>query len=553
MASFAADIDAIFSEWNAPDSPGCAVLITVDGDPLYRRGHGLASLEHGAPITSATVFNVGSISKQFTAMAILLLEDEGQLTLDDDIRRYVPELPDLGTPMTIGHLLTHTSGLREQSHLLALAGWRDGDVVAERDVLDLVTRQRALDFAPGEDFQYNNTGYTLLASTVRRVSGLPLRTYTDQRILKPLGMAQTFFNDDHTTIVRHRADAYGPGPDGRLYRWMPASDHVGPTNLFTSVEDLVRWSDNFVRPRVGSPRLIERLTTPGRLNDGRLHGYACGLEIGRYRGLRLVSHGGIQHGYRARLALYPDQRFAVAILANLGTIAPGPLVRRITDAVIDHGLLPGARAAPALHRVTLTQEELTRHCGLYLDARTGGLARVSLDDGRLMLGWPPAADEMIPLAPDRFRVGATDVEAVFVPTQDGHARLEAIGSAREIESTLGRRVYTWRAPAHPTAEQLEDYTGRYESPDVGSLEFVAGDGTLIARTRKGGDVPLTPTFRDAFFDRDLFFYTFVRDPRDSVSSVLVSTDRIRALPFARRAMRVPLRFLRGSDRIATDP
>jgi CubicO group peptidase (beta-lactamase class C family) len=553
MASFAADIDAIFSEWNAPDSPGCAVLITVDGDPLYRRGHGLASLEHGAPITSATVFNVGSISKQFTAMAILLLEDEGQLTLDDDIRRYVPELPDLGTPMTIGHLLTHTSGLREQSHLLALAGWRDGDVVAERDVLDLVTRQRALDFAPGEDFQYNNTGYTLLASTVRRVSGLPLRTYADQRILKPLGMAQTFFNDDHTTIVRHRADAYGPGPDGRLYRWMPASDHVGPTNLFTSVEDLVRWSDNFVRPRVGSPRLIERLTTPGRLNDGRLHGYACGLEIGRYRGLRLVSHGGIQHGYRARLALYPDQRFAVAILANLGTIAPGPLVRRITDAVIDHGLLPGARAAPALHRVTLTQEELTRHCGLYLDARTGGLARVSLDDGRLMLGWPPAADEMIPLAPDRFRVGATDVEAVFVPTQDGHARLEAIGSAREIESTLGRRVYTWRAPAHPTAEQLEDYTGRYESPDVGSLEFVAGDGTLIARTRKGGDVPLTPTFRDAFFDRGLFFYTFVRDPRDSVSSVLVSTDRIRALPFARRAMRVPLRFLRGSDRIATDP
>ena len=331
MASFAADIDAIFSAWNRPDSPGCAVLIAVDGDPLYRRGHGLASLEHGAPITSATVFNVGSISKQFTAMAILLLEDEGKLRLDDDVRGYVPELPDLGTPMTIRHLLTHTSGLREQSHLLALAGWRDGDVVAERDVLDLVIRQRALNFEPGEDFQYNNTGYTLLALTVRRVSGLALRAYADQWIFKPLGMAQTFFNDDHTTIVPHRADAYGPGPHGQLTRWMPASDHVGPTNLFTSVEDLVRWSDNFVRPRVGGEKLIGRLTTPGRLNDGRLHGYACGLEIGRYRGLRIVSHGGIQHGYRARLALYPDQRVAVAILANLGTIVPGPLVRSITD------------------------------------------------------------------------------------------------------------------------------------------------------------------------------------------------------------------------------
>jgi hypothetical protein len=366
-------------------------------------------------------------------------------------------------------------------------------------------------------------------------------------------MAQTFFNDDHTTIVPHRADAYGPGPNGRLYRWMPASDHVGPTNLFTSVEDLIRWSDNFVRPRVGGPRLIERLTTPGRLNDGRLHGYACGLEIGRYRGLGIVSHGGIQHGYRARLALYPDQRFAVAILANLATIVPGPLVRRITDVLIDHGLVPGARGASALHRVALTQEELTRHCGLYLDAQTGGLARVSLDDGRLMLGWPPAADEMIPLAPDRFRLGATDVEAVFVPTRDGNARLEIIGSARELESTLGRRVYAWRAPAQPTAEQLEEYTGRYESPDVGSLEFVVGDGTLIVRTRKGGDVSLTPTFRDAFFDRGLCFYTFVRDPRDSVNSVLVSTDRIRALPFARRALRVPLRFLLGSERIGMDP
>ena len=198
-------------------------------------------------------------------------------------------------------------------------------------------------------------------------------------------------------------------------------------------------------------------------------------------------------------------------------------------------------------------EELIRHCGLYLDAQTGGLARVALEDGRLVLGWPPAADEMIPLAPDRFRLGATDVEAVFVPTRDGNARLEVIGSAREIESTLGRRVYTWRAPAHPTAEQLEDYIGHYESPEVGSLEFVIADGNLVVRTRKGGDVSLTPTFSDAFFDRDLCFYTFVRDPSESVNGVRISTDRIRALPFARRALRVPLRFVLGSERIGMDP
>jgi hypothetical protein len=416
-----------------------------------------------------------------------------------------------------------------------------------------VIRQRALNFEPGEDFQHNNTGYTLLALTVRRVSGLALRAYADQWIFKPLGMAQTFFNDDHTTIVPHRADAYGPGPHGQLTRWMPASDHVGPTNLFTSVEDLVRWSDNFVRPRIGGEKLIGRLTTPGRLNDGRLHGDACGLEIGRYRGLRIVSHGGIQHGYRARLALYPDQRVAVAILANLSTIVPGALVRRITDVLIDHGLVPEARSAPALDRVALTQEDLTRHCGLYLDEQTNALARVSLEDGRLMVGWPPAADEMIPLAPNRFRLGATDVEVEFVPTRDGHARLEVIGSAREIESTLGRRVYTWRATAHPTAEHLEDYTGRYENPDVGSLEFLVCDGILVLRTRKGGDVSLIPTFPDAFFDRGLFFYTLVRDPRDTVNGVRVSTDRIRALPFARRALRVPLRFLRGAERIGMDP
>src|SRR5262245_25873148 len=305
MASFPSDVDAVFATWDQPSSPGCAVLIAKDGDPLYRRGHGMACLEHGVPITPSTVFNVGSVSKQFTAMAILLLEAEGKLSLDDDIRQYVPELPDLHVTITLRHLLHHTSGLRDQSHLLTLAGWRDADAVTERDILHLVARQRGLNFAPGEDFQYSNTGYTLLAVTVQRVSGRSLRAYADQRIFKPLGMAATLFNDDHTTIIQQRADAYAPGPDGRFYRWMPASDHVGPTNLYTSADDLLRWLENFVRPRVGGPKVIERLTAPGWLNDGRLHGYAGGLEIGRYRGLRMISHGGIQHGYRARLALYP--------------------------------------------------------------------------------------------------------------------------------------------------------------------------------------------------------------------------------------------------------
>ena len=207
-------------------------------------------------------------------------------------------------------------------------------------------------------------------------------------------MTQTLFNDDHTAIIPHRADAYGPGPDGQLSRWMPASDRVGPTNLFTSVDDLIRSSDNFIRPRVGSPRLIERLTAPGWLNDGRLHGYACGLEIGRYRGLRMVSHGGIQHGYRARLALYPDQHVAIAILGNLSTIVPGALVRSITDLLVDHGVVAGARRVPGPARAPMTDEELSRRCGL-LSRFADGLAGPRVSRGR------PSEGRLAPPPPTR--------------------------------------------------------------------------------------------------------------------------------------------------------
>jgi CubicO group peptidase (beta-lactamase class C family) len=509
------------------------VLVARDGDPLHARGYGSANLEHRAPITTATVFNVASISKQFTAMSILLLARDGKLAVEDDVRRHVPEVPDLGATITLHHLLQHTGGLRDQLHLLHLAGWRDDDVVTDRDVLDVTTRQRALNFRPGSEFGYTNTGYSLLARVVERVAGTSLRAFTEEHLFRPLGMTRTRFGDDHTEVVDGRAHAYVPRATGTFHRWMPAWDSVGHSHLLTTTEDLVRWAQDLVQPRVGDAATVARLLTPGRLDDGRLHGYAYGLEVGSYRGLRLVSHGGIQHGYRARFALYPKERFAIVVLGNLSTIAPAPLVRRITDVCIAHGLLAGDRVAASAPPTDAARAGvLPTQAGYYAESGSDALLRVQYQGGKLLVGWGPATVELAPAGGLRFRVVDTDIEVEFAPP----TRVRITGTGREVESTMGTRTYERLDPARPTAAQLAEYAGEYASEEVGgTLVFEPrGDALTLRRRRRGPEAALEPTVVDGFWDGNIVHYGFTR--RDGVvDGVRVATDRIRQLWFARRS------------------
>lgn len=330
-ATAEARVDQVFAQWDKPDSPGCALTVIQDGEIIYKRGYGMANLEHRVPISSKTVFYIGSTSKQFTAMSILLLEEQGQLSLDDDIREYIPELPQYDHPITIRHLIHHTSGIPDYLALWQLAGRDFAAAMPEGEVLDLLTQQEPL-FAPGDRFRYSNSGYFLLSLIVKRASGKSLREFAEENIFQPLGMRDTLFYDDHTMIIENRADGHFY-KDGSIDVFNTSYDLVGAGGLYTTVEDLFLWDQNFYRNRLGQGEqaLIDRMLTPGTLNDGTELDYAFGLGVSEYEGLRMISHGGGFIGFRAELIRFPEQGFSVAVLCNLDCIDAELLALTVAD------------------------------------------------------------------------------------------------------------------------------------------------------------------------------------------------------------------------------
>ncbi|MEJ7702143.1 MAG: serine hydrolase domain-containing protein [Pyrinomonadaceae bacterium] len=306
-------------------TPGVAVAVVKDGKIVFQKGYGTANLEYDLPITPKTVFQIASVSKQFTAFSIYLLEKQGKISLEDDVRKYVPEVPDVGKTIRIKHLLAHTSGIKDQAALMTLAGWRSGDVTTTHDVLRLISRQKELNFEPGSQYLYSNSGYTLLAEIVKRVSGQSFAGFTKKNIFEPLGMKDTQFYDDFERIVKNRADSYEL--QNGTYKKQSLSNSVeGPSNLYTTVEDLAKWVLNFEKPVVGDAELIKRFNEASLLNngervvwgisDGEPGYHAKGQIHWNYRGLHLMSHGGHAAAFRSFLGRFPDQHLAVIALSN---------------------------------------------------------------------------------------------------------------------------------------------------------------------------------------------------------------------------------------------
>ena len=325
-------IDAVFATWNKPDSPGCALAVYQNGRITYEKGYGMADLENDVPITPASVFYVGSLSKQFTAMAAALAIQQGKLSADDPIRKYLPELPSYADQITVRNLVHHTSGLRDYNTLFSIAGRRGDEAYDNPTVLRITARQKALNFEPGTEYLYSNTGYTLLAIIVERATKTPFAEYADQQIFKPLGMTVSHFHTDSGRLVKKRANAYASGQGG-LRLDTPSNERAGAGGVFTSVRDLLHWDENFYTARVGGKALIEQVQTPGRLKNGDALTYAWGLGIGSYRGVKIVDHGGSLGGYRAHLIRFPEHHTSIAALCNLA-IAPSGLVRQVADVVL---------------------------------------------------------------------------------------------------------------------------------------------------------------------------------------------------------------------------
>ncbi|MFC2158092.1 serine hydrolase domain-containing protein [Acidobacteriota bacterium] len=384
------ELDRILSRFNN-QTPGVAVAVDSGGEIIYKRGFGMSNLELNVPIQTDSVFHIASISKQFAAMSVVLLEQQGKLSIDDDIRKYIEEVPDFGETITIRHLANHTSGLRDQWELLGLAGWRQEDLKTNEDVLDLVSRQKALNFKPGEEYLYCNTGYTLLAILVGRVSGKSLREFADENIFKPLGMNHTHFHNDMSEIVIGRTQAYIPGRRGSYRISIPNFNTYGATSLFTTVEDLTLWSRNFFHKKIGGEEGIRRLLTKGLLNNGEKINYALGVSHGEHRGLKTIGHGGADAGYRSNLVIYPTQDLSIVVFANVSNGNPGGLSREVAEVLLA-GEFKEERPKPAAQkrppqpkRPTLSDQQLAEYVGDFYSAELDIVYTIYKKDGSLYL------------------------------------------------------------------------------------------------------------------------------------------------------------------------
>jgi len=394
-------VDAVFADWNRHGSPGGSLAIASKGEIVMKQGYGWADLEHQIPNMPHTVFYAGSVSKQFVAMCVLLLEEQGKLSLDDQLRKYLPELPDYGAPITIRHAVHHLSGLRDYLTLWEIGGRDYLDRLNKQAILEMIFRQRELNFTPGTEYSYSNSGYILLAEIVERVSGQSLRQFAKQHIFEPLGMSSSFFNDNTYGLIPNRAFGYRRGSGGGFENLLMRFDLVGSGGLYTTVEDLAKWDRNFYNNRLGkqSPRLLEKLLTEGKFNNGQPCGYAGALVPGSYRGLRTYSHTGSLGGYRAAFVRFPEQELSIILLGNAAEFAPEQKAYAIADVLLGGQLQE--RKAPDQSTETeprpkplpvLSAQELQAVVGRYYSDELDAFFTISLKDNELYLrpGYLPA-------------------------------------------------------------------------------------------------------------------------------------------------------------------
>src|SRR5580693_1026750 len=395
-----AAVDEVFEDLTAPGSPGCALGVYRDGQMIYAKGYGLANVEDSVPITPKSVFDIGSTSKQFTAASILLLEKQGKLSVNDDIRKYLPELPDYGQKITVLQLLNHTSGLRDYLGLMEFAGINTDSVTTDEDALQMIVRQKALNFAPGSDWLYSNTGFFLLSVIVKRVSGKSLREFAGENIFTPLEMTHTQYRDDHTSLIANRAMAYDVKEKGGGYSLdVSYFEQTGDGAVHTSVEDLQKWDENFYSGQIGGKEFLSEIQEVGKLNNGKLLLYAKGLHIEDHRGLRTVSHGGSWGGYRAELLRFPDQHFSVACLCNLGSADPSRRASQVADVYLASQLQPVEAPKPAAKSsapVKVSTAQLQSLAGAYRESSSFEVLTLEARQGQLEAKWGRRTVHLVP-------------------------------------------------------------------------------------------------------------------------------------------------------------
>ncbi len=512
--SLSKKVDAIFAEYDRTNSPGCALAIVKDGKIIYKRGYGMSNMEYNIAITPTSIFHIASISKQFTAAAIVRLSLEGKLSLDDDIRKYIPEVPDFGHTITFNNLIHHTSGIRDQWDLQGLAGWRNDDLITEKDILDMLTRQKALNFLPGEEYVYCNTGFTLAAIAVKRITGVSLRDYADSVFFKPLGMTNTHFHSDHAEITPNRTSAYSKDDKGILKIRIPVFDNYGATSLFTNVEDLAKWDENFYSKKIGGDAFINLMQVTGELNNKTPQNYASGLIVSNYKGYKTVGHRGADAGYRSNSIRFPEEHFSVLVFANMASINPSLLSYKVADLFLkDKSIQPPTFKADS--------KIVKGWAGDYFEMKTQSLLKLNYKNEKLSMG----VTELVATGNSTFNIPNSSSTVSF---SGDNAQVEVFTEG------AGLNTYKKVNKMALTVPELEKYKGNFYSSELDTKYTVSSkDSSLQIKIPRNEEMNFSPLLKDIFTGN--FILRFQRNKKDEIEGFYLSTGRVRNLYFEKMA------------------
>jgi CubicO group peptidase (beta-lactamase class C family) len=519
-AAAASQIDKVFA-WSTPRDPGCTVAVSQHGKPIANRAYGLADLEREVALTPESIFDVGSIVKQFVAASTLLLVEEGRLSLTEDVRKYIPELPDYGHKITLDHLLTHTSGIRDWTGLGPLTG-------REVDALTLTLRQRGLNFAPGEEWSYSNGGYVLLKEIVARTSGMSFADFTRTRLFDPLGMKSTTYLLDMRDVVKNRALAYDKAPTGWKLDVQLGNDRGGGGALLSTAADLIIWNDALTNARLGK-FVTDQIHEPATLSNGRRLGYAHGLFLDTNRAGRIVWHSGGAAGYGSMLSRFPEQGLSVAVLCNAGdTVEATMFARRIFEVMVPAAASESQPTTPSAAN-SAEPSDLKSRAGLFFSTSTGLPMRLAVEKGRLRIQGGPPLDT---LANDRFR---NPRSAVSFMSQDEFELQFVSADEFALKSMEGKTTrYRRAAPYAPTAADLQAFAGRFTNDENRAvLEMNPAKQGLMVRFNEAQAFEFRPVDRDTFQLGGMIL-RFRRDQAGSVVALDYSNPLVRNIAFVRQ-------------------
>jgi len=495
-------VDAFLAQWDKNDMPGCAVGVVRDGKLVYKRGFGMANLDYDVPNTTSTLFNLASASKPFTAMSIALLAQQGKLSLDDDIRKYVPEIPKYDETITIRHLLHHTSGIREYQALVFFGGLSPDNALNDKTILNMLARQKNISFKPGSKHQYSNSNYHLLGIIVGRVSGKSLRAFAEENIFKPLGMKNTRFFDNRFEVVKNRATGYRVGADKSIRARSSLFDLVGGGGVLTTVEDLYLWDQNFYEPKVGNKELISLLTTPGTLNGGEKMDYAFGVWRQEYKGLPVIKHSGNMTGFRAQIVSFPEQKFTVIALSNNSAIFPSVIVEKLADIYLEGQLKPDVPSKKKVEEsfpqaIALSEKEALRYAGVYASAESGAVFKLSLKDGKLInSGLLKNETPVTAISENRFLMIADTDKYELIPVLSASG---AISEIKLIRNGGKPDLFVSVKPPMDSPQQLSEYAGTYYSDEFDADYKISLKGNnLVFQIGENFEAPLNAAYADVF-------------------------------------------------------